>query len=403
LLVYKYSYTFEPVIILKNIFWISFAILVYTYIGYPVMLYIINLIKNIINTQKQPPETYTGSATILIAAYNEKDFILQKLKNIQQLKAPQGGFQIIVVTDGSTDASETIIKYHYPEVMVLHNHVKKGKAAAINRALPYCTGEVIIFSDANTWINPFGLQKMLNHFTHEKVGVVAGEKRIVLGKVKDLALYGESLYWKYESWVKQNESNAHVVIGAAGELLGVRKNLYTILPEELINEDFVLSVSLAKNGWKVVYEPNAYAMEYPSATLQDEMKRKVRIAIGSFQLLKWFMPLLNIFRYPLLGWQYISRKVLRWTICPILLLIVLISNIYIMHLHNFYLLAFIIQCCFYGMALCGYLLAKKGKNVNLFISPFYFVFMHMCQFIGFIRFIQGGNINNWEKIERVGN
>ncbi len=390
-------------LVVNNIFWISFAILLYTYIGYPLILYIINIAKPVIISQYAPANTYTGKATILIAAYNEKDFILQKLKNLQQLKAPEGGFQIIVVTDGSTDASDKLIKDNFPEVLVLHSPTKKGKAAAINNALPYCKGEVIIFSDANTWINPFGLQKMLNHFTNKKVGVVAGEKRIVLGKVKDIALHGESLYWKYESWVKQNESNAFVVIGAAGELLGVRKVLCKQLPEKIINEDFVLSVSIAKEGWKVLYEPNAYAMEYPSATLQGEMKRKVRIAIGSFQLLQWFVPLLNIIKHPLLAWQYISRKVLRWTICPILLVTTLISNIYLCPLHNFYAFALAVQCCFYGMALFGYLLAKKGKSINLFISPFYFVFMHICQFIGFLKFLKGGNITNWEKIERVGN
>jgi poly-beta-1,6-N-acetyl-D-glucosamine synthase len=386
--------------ILEIIFWISFAGLIYTYVGYPLILMIINFFI-------KKPKFNNGlqidnfSVSFVIAAYNEADFIIQKINNLLHLQLPEQ-YQIICVTDGSTDGTDTLVKQTFNNVLVLHQAQRNGKAAAINRAMPFCNGQIIIFSDANTWLNPFSINKILRHFNNPKVGAVAGEKRIVVGKVKDIALYGESLYWHYEAWIKKNESDTNLVVGAAGELFAMRKNLFKPVPENFINEDFVLSVSVAQQGYKVKYEPNAYAMEYPSATLNDEMNRKVRIATGSFQLIGKFINLFNGFKYGLLSWQYISRKFLRWTVCPIFLITTIISNIFIVNLHNFYLFVLCVQALFYILAFLGYLVAKQGKKISLFISPFYFVFMHVCQILGFFKFINGIKNTQWIKVKRVG-
>ena len=383
------------------IFWVSFVGLVYTYIGYPIILNCINLCKQYFNKKNAHTINLPSTITIVIAAYNEVDFILQKITNLKQLELPTNT-QIICITDGSTDGTNTLVTQNFTDVLVLHLPMRNGKAAAVNRAMPYCQGEIIFYSDANTWINPYGITKMLKHFCNPKVGAVAGEKRIVLGKINDVALHGESLYWRYEAWIKKNESNTNTVIGAAGELFAIRKNLFVPIPQNFINEDFVLSVGIAQAGYLVKYEPDAYAMEYPSASINDEMKRKVRIASGSFQLIVKFKNLFNIFKYGLLSWQFISRKIFRWAVCPLLLFIIFVANVFIINLHHFYLFIFGVQVSFYLLSVVGYFIAKKGKNVTLFISPFYFVFMHLCQVLGFIQFVKGVQHTNWQKVKRVG-
>jgi poly-beta-1,6-N-acetyl-D-glucosamine synthase len=383
------------------LFWVSLLVLVYTYIGYPFILMLIKEIKSLNNKNITQNNWYTGSASIVIAAYNEREFIINKIQNLYQIEQPQGGLQIICVTDGSTDGSEKIIKEKFPEVMVLHQEERAGKPAAINRALPFITGEIVIFSDANTWLNPYGIKKMLRHYLNPKVGVVAGEKRIATGRIKDMALHGESFYWRYESWVKSNESEVNNVIGAAGELLSIRKELLKPLPTDKINEDFIMSVQIAINGWRVIYEHDAYAMEYPSATLEDEMMRKVRIATGSFQLLYYFKSLLWVFKNPLLSWQYISRKVLRWIFCPVFLITLFFTSAVLFQKHNFYATLFLGQVLFYCFSIAGYFFAKAGKDSKMFITPFYFVFMHLCQFIGFTNYLKGYSLQDWKKVERV--
>jgi len=190
------------------------------------------------------------------------------------------------------------------------------------------------------------------------------------------------------------------VAGAAGELFSIRTELFKTVDDELILDDFVTSMLVCMQGYKIAYEPGAFATELPSASLAEEEKRKTRIAAGAYQSIGYLKNCLNIFKYPLLGFQYISRRLLRWVCCPPSLVILFISNVFIVNkgsMPAFYTLFLCIQLLFYSMALIGWLLVSAGKKAGIFTIPFYFVFMNYCLVKGFIRFVKGRQTVLWEK------
>jgi len=176
--------------------------------------------------------------------------------------------------------------------------------------------------------------------------------------------------------------------------------LFKAVDDDLILDDFIISMLVCLQGYKIAYEPGAFATELPSASLADEEKRKTRIAAGAYQSIGYLKNCLNIFKYPLLGFQYISRRLLRWICCPPLLIVLLISNIFIVSsgsMAEYYTCFLFTQLIFYSMALSGWLLVNEGKKAGLLTIPFYFVFMNYCLVKGFIRFIKGRQTVLWEK------
>ncbi len=184
----------------------------------------------------------------------------------------------------------------------------------------------IIFSDANTLLNSASVREIVKHYADPRVGGVAGEKKIISEEKDKAVAAGEGIYWKYESFLKRLDSEFYSVVGAAGELFSIRTSLFHEVPPDTIIEDFVQSLQLCKDGWLVRYEPNAYATESASSSMQEEQKRKVRIAAGAFQAMIILRDLFNVFRYPILSFQFISHRILRWTLCPLCLVTGLITN-----------------------------------------------------------------------------
>jgi biofilm PGA synthesis N-glycosyltransferase PgaC len=214
---------------------------------------------------------------------------------------------------------------------------------------------------------------------------------------------GEGAYWKYESQLKKWDSELYSVVGAAGELFSVRKNLMDAVPDGIIIEDFYLSVKIAMNGFKVRYEPEAYAMEAGSSSIAEERKRKVRISAGGLQAVAIFFPLLNFFKYGLFSFQYISHRFLRWTLAPLSLLLLIITNVALVYVEAgmFYWLTAVGQLFFYLLAFIGNLLELSGKSSKVFLIPFYFVFMNLTVYQGFLRLVKGKQSAVWEKSKRA--
>lgn len=382
------------------VFWISFAILFYTYFGYGILLYIwLKFFRKKsyeIGGYDNPRDL--PELTLLIAAYNEADFLEEKIANCFKLQYPKEKLKICFVTDGTTDNSQEILSL-YPDIQVFHEEERRGKMAAVDRVIPLIDSSVTVLSDANSLLNPGAMLQLADHFADPKIGAVAGEKKIRVGRVAD-ATSGEGLYWKYESKLKSWDSELHSVVGAAGELFAFRTELYEELPSDTLIEDFVQSMLIARKGYKVAYEADAYAEEYSSASIQDELKRKIRIAAGGIQAVVRLRDLLNPFKYKLLSFQYISHRVLRWTLAPLALVFLFISNIFLLKGSGFYQLVFLGQLSFYLAAILGYFLERKKIRLKLLFVPFYFCMMNYAVFAGFRRYLQGRQSVLWEKAQR---
>ncbi len=386
-------------------FWICLFILFYTYIGYGILLYLMVKIKRM--TVKKRNQYYSfdqlPSATIIIAAYNEEDIIQQKIENTFGLFYPKEKISYLIVTDGSSDNTASIVK-NFPQITLLHSNERKGKINAVHRAMKQTVSEIVIFTDANTFLNKDALTNIARHYMDSKVGAVAGEKRVQIEDNSD-ATAGEGYYWKYESTLKKWDSELYTVVGAAGELFSIRSSLYQPVQPDTILDDFLISMNIAGKGYRIVYEPNAFALESSSANMKEEMKRKVRIAAGGIQSILRLKKLFNIFRFPVLSFQYISHRVLRWTITPFLMIIVFILNIYIIINTQtiLYLVLLAAQIIFYGAAFSGWILDQMQiKNKFLFI-PYYFCFMNFAILAGIKRYFSGNQKAVWDKAARKAN
>lgn len=341
------------------------------------------------------------SCTLLIAAYNEENFITEKINNTLELAYPEGKLEIIFVTDGSTDRTPDILK-EYPQIKLLHQKERKGKVAAMHRAVEHVKTEIIIFTDANTLLNKDALIKISRHYADEKTGAVAGEKRVHYNEKADAGAAGEGFYWEYESTLKKWDSELYSVVGAAGELFSVRRSLYSPVSEDTILDDFMISMLIAAKGYRIIYEPEAFAIETASENISEELKRKVRIAAGGIQSIVRLNSLLNIFNYGLLSFQYISHRVLRWTITPFLLILVLILNILIclQTPDMIYYLLLTGQIFFYVMALLGMEFEKKELRFKFFFIPYYFCVMNYAALAGLKRYMGKQQSAIWEKASR---
>lgn len=387
--------------ILSVIFWLSIFIVCYSYIGYGLLLYLVIRVKRLLQGKKADAAApFVPDVTFLVAAYNEEDFIAEKIANSLAMNYPAGKIQFIFVTDGSSDNTNEIISQH-PRITLLYDPQRKGKMAAVNRAMAMVTTPFVVLSDANTLLNPAAVSLLMQHFADDQVGVVAGEKK-VMATTGGAEAQGEGMYWKYESLLKKWDAELYSVMGAAGELIAIRTALYEQPQEDTILDDFMISFKINMKGYRVMYEPAAYAMETSSASLQEEYKRKVRISAGGFQSMGRLLPLLNPFRYPKITWQYISHRVLRWTLAPLSLLLALVANILLIVFNGgpVYIITGVLQLLFYMAAFTGYVLAQKQIKAKYFYIPFYFVFMNVAVYIGCIRFFRKRQSAVWERAQR---
>lgn len=380
------------------IFEVSCGLVFYNYAGYAVIVFILNKVTG--SKQKaEDDETYRPTVAFIVAAYNEQDVIKQKIVNSLELDYPRDRIEFLFVTDGSIDRTTELITQS-PGIRLLHRPERNGKSAALNRAVAEATQEIIIASDANTLLNKDAIKNITRHYRSTKTGGVAGEKKVLTAAAgtEDVGA-GEGLYWKYESALKKLDADFYSVVGAAGELFSLRRDLYEPLPHNVILDDFVLSLRVTQKGYRIRYEPEAYAMELPSFSMKDEKKRKVRIAAGGFQAIGMLSSLFAFWRYPRLSFLYVSHRVLRWTLSPLCLIIALISNAILIPAGTGFLVLFAAQAGFYGLSGLAALSPSLRKNKVAKLA-YYFTFMNVSVILGFFRFLRGSQSASWEKARR---
>jgi cellulose synthase/poly-beta-1,6-N-acetylglucosamine synthase-like glycosyltransferase len=386
------------------LFWISLFIIFYAFLGYGIVLYILMRIRIAVKGRRKIEDelqiTDWPTVTLIVAAYNEAAYMEEKIANTLQLDYPADKIRFLFVTDGSTDETPAIIQKH-PGIQLMHQPARNGKIAAVHRAMGQVSTEIVVFTDANTALNKLAIKRICRHYRDNKVGAVSGEKRVQVDAVSD-ATAGEGVYWKYESKLKAWDSELYSVVGAAGELFSVRTDLYQPVPADTILDDFMISLLIAEKGYRIVYEPDAYASETSSASIGEELKRKVRISAGGIQSITRLTSLMNPFRFPVLSFQYISHRVLRWTVVPFLMILVLLLNIAIVATGGtgIYLLLLAGQVLFYGASLLGWLMEKKQLRMKLLFVPYYFCMMNYAVIAGIRRFYSGKQSAAWEKAKR---
>ncbi|WP_195371538.1 MULTISPECIES: glycosyltransferase family 2 protein [Parabacteroides] len=386
---------------IKYLFWIGIFIVFYTYLGYGILLYTLVRIKEVFHKPVRYDLTDPlPEVTLFIAAYNEEDIVAAKMKNCHALSYPVDKLKIVWVTDGSNDHTNEYLK-KYPEVTVLFQPERRGKTAALNRGIQHVTTPYVVFTDANTMLNADAITEIVRQFSNPKVGCVAGEKRVETATAQG-ATAGEGIYWKYESALKALDYRLYSAVGAAGELFAVRTELFEQMPPDTLLDDFILSLRIAQKGYKIAYCKEAYATETASLNMKEEEKRKIRIAAGGLQSVWRLRSLFNIFRYGTLSFQFISHRVLRWTITPIVLFLLIPLNIILTCKSEFtYIFLLLLQVAFYIMAYAGYLLERRNLRNKLLFIPYYFSFMNINVIRGF--FYLAGNKGNgaWEKAKRI--
>jgi biofilm PGA synthesis N-glycosyltransferase PgaC len=384
------------------IFWVSLFLVFYTFIGYGLLLLVVVKLKRIFNPTKRKQHAFDDlpTCTLVVAAYNEEDFISEKIANTLAVKYPESKLSFLFVTDGSTDRTAEIVA-QYPQVKLMHSTAREGKIVAVHRAIQEVTTEVVVFTDANTFLNEDALVNLCRHYAEEKVGAIAGEKRVMVEESAD-ATAGEGFYWKYESKLKSWDSELYSVVGAAGELFSIRRNLYQPVPADCVLDDFMISMRIAEKGYVIVYEPDAYAMETSSANITEELKRKIRIAAGGIQSVIWLKSLLLPFKYPVLSFQYISHRVLRWTITPFLMILVFIVNVIIVSKDPgiLYMILLLAQVLFYLSAYLGRVMEARKLRVKILFIPYYFCIMNYAVLAGLLRYFFSGQSVIWEKAIR---
>lgn len=391
----------------KITFWGLLFIVFYAYLGYGILLFILVRIKRLMNpVKKNYDPDYEPEVTLFVAAYNEKDYVDAKVENSFSLEYPQEKVRQVWVTDGSDDGTPDILKkYKDQGVEVYHEDKRGGKIGAMNRGMQFVKSPITIFSDGNTMLGKESIQRIVRLFANPKVGCVSGEKRI-FSKEKDSAVGTEGIYWKYESKLKKWDAELYSVVGAAGELFAVRTEMFEPVEKDTLLDDFIISLRIAMRGHTIQYDPEAYAIESASANVKEELKRKVRIAAGGIQSIIRLKPLLNIFKYGLLSFQYISHRVLRWTLAPWSLPFIFLLNLWIAwqagftNITNLYVILFYAEVLFYALALTGWYLENRQISQKIFFVPYYFFVMNYAVFAGIRRFFKGQQSVNWERAKR---
>ena len=391
---------------IEILFWICLFIVFYTYIGYGLVLYVLVKVKEMFHKQKAftlPTDEELPEVTLLVAAYNEEEVVDEKMRNSLALDYPKGKLKWLWVTDGSNDGTNEKLKA-YPETEIVYQPERQGKTAALNRAIERVKTPIVVFTDANTMINREAIREMVRTFMDEKVGCVAGEKRIAVKEKDNAASGGEGIYWKYESALKRLDGKLYSAMGAAGELFAIRTELFEKMEKDTLLDDFILSLRIVQRGYKIAYCSTAYAMESGSADMKEEEKRKVRIAAGGLQSIWRLRALLNPFRYGTVSFQYVSHRVLRWSVTPIALFALIPLNVVLATLdtgHSLYKIILLLQILFYGMGLWGYYLSTRQIKNKILYIPYYFLFMNINVIRGAFYLRKRKGNGAWEKAKRA--
>jgi cellulose synthase/poly-beta-1,6-N-acetylglucosamine synthase-like glycosyltransferase len=385
------------VIGIELLYWIQAALVFYVYVGYPVLLWAWNRLR----PERPVParDGFAPSVSLIIPAFNEELVIAQKLENSLALRYPAAQLEILVVSDGSTDRTAEIVRdYADRGIRLLDLPENVGKAAAENKAVERIHGDILLFTDANVSLGRDAVRNLARHFSDPQVGCVIGQ--VTYNNEGETGVSeGEGFYWRYELYIRQQESRVGNLAAGSGPIMALRRELFRHLDPD-ISEDFVLPMQSAIEGYRVVYEPEAISSERLfQVSTRDMLKTRARTTTLDTRSLYLCRALLNPFRYPLYAWGLVSHKLLRWLV-PVFMIGLLAANLLLLR-WPFYRLSLALQVVAYLAAIAGSLWQEKGKPPRLLSIPFSFCLANAAVLVGVMRFATGKRSGRWKPVRQT--
>lgn len=386
--------------LLLSAFWICFSLIVYTYFVYPLILFVCYALAQLrtdllylLARRDRRVSAMAGESlavAFVIAAYNEERNLRQKIANLRELDYPTSKLQIVIVSDGSTDTTNQILAtVTDPHFEIVELPQRGGKASALNVAVSRARHDLLVFSDASTLFAPDAVRKLARHFGDRSVGAVCGALRFQANAESQQT---EGVYWRYESMIRLMEGRLGATLTASGAIYALRREAWLPLAPGTVLDDFVVPVNARRQGYRVLYDPEAVALDFAPSSIKGEFARRVRLAVGSFRSLGDFL------RAPLPGFArfaFVSHKVMRW-IVPQLLVGMLVCNIFVLH-HPFYLAFFSFQMAFYAWAAAGYLFQERMRRVRFAMMGYFLLAMNLAFLVGLFRVLTKREVA-WERV-----
>jgi biofilm PGA synthesis N-glycosyltransferase PgaC len=372
-------------------FWLLCAGLLYTYVGYPVLIAVLARLR----ARPVRREPIAPAASLLIVAHNEERVIAAKLENCLSQDYPSERLEIVMASDGSTDRTEAITaEFARRSVRLIHFERRRGKASVLNELVPSLTGEIVILSDARQRYAPDAVRQLVMNFADPSVGAASGELCLT-GKERSPIGQGLETYWSYEKWMRQSESLVNSTVGATGAIYAIRRTLFRPIPTDTLLDDVLIPMGVVRQGYRVVFDSAAIAYDEVSRSRRQEFVRKVRTIAGNFQAFSRESWLLNPFSNPI--WlQTVSHKGLR-LVAPLWIIALFALNAALVSVSWFYAGAFGAQLAFYLLALAGFLLERRGRANRLATACYVFCVLNATTLVSFYRFVTGTQRAAWER------
>ncbi|RYD35156.1 MAG: glycosyltransferase family 2 protein [Verrucomicrobiaceae bacterium] len=391
-------------IFLSLIFLFCSLAVLHTYLLYPLTLGILDQLwprkAKAQYPDKLPDEL--PSVSVIVAAYNERKVIGERIRNALELHHPPERLEVIIASDGSDDGTPGLVAEAAaadPRVRLLDYPERRGKVNVLNDAVATARGEILLFSDANVSFREDALRTLLAHFANPRTAVVCGRLIFEEGATHDVKT--EGIYWKLETWLKKREGRRGSLLGANGAIFAMRKDLWETCPPDTLVEDFFIPMRLLQKGWQVFYEPAAIAVEEAAPSMEDEFVRRIRIGAGDFQALSRLLPMLAPSR-GFASYAFFSHKVLRW-LTPFLMIGALASNLPLALLATgpWFKILLICQLVIYALAIIGIYWRPQQVMGRILAVPTQFVMMNLALFLGFFRWCNGSQRVAWKRTPRT--
>jgi cellulose synthase/poly-beta-1,6-N-acetylglucosamine synthase-like glycosyltransferase len=373
---------------MKILFWFFIGLTFFIYFVYPVIIFLLAKVKGEGGEKKD----ITPLVSLIIPVHNEEKVIREKVLNVLSLDYPKDKLEIIFALDGCHDKThEILLSFNDSRIKIFDNQKRMGKVATLNKTVPLAKGEIVLFSDANSIYEPDTLKKLIRNFADEKVGCVSG-KLCYIDTDSTSVSKGQDLYWKYETFIKIQESKLGKLLITNGSIQAVRKAIYPY-PDPHIADDFSIPLLVQAEGYKVLYEPEAVVYEMATRSLKEDLAQKVRVLSQGFKgVIRLRKDLLTL--SPLGIFELFFHKILRWGVIfymiPIFFLNIPLAK------EPFYLYLMILQIIFYSLACTGLILRHKNK-IKIFYVPFFFCLINGAALIALYKFIVNAETRIWDK------
>lgn len=388
--------------VISVLFWISLLLFLWTYFGYPFMMYAWAKIR----PHKIEREDWEPTVTLLIPAYNEIDVIERKLENAVNLNYPKDKLEVMLIDDGSDDGTLDVARRYVEQhgITLIEKENRSGKMSSVNLGFEHAKGDIVILSDASPSYEADSIRILIRPLADESVGVVVGT--LAVWDAENSVAKPAGLYWKYEAALRGWETKTGSTVAVHGNMFATRKTLFKPLTAGTINDEFSIAMEVLRAGKRVVYERDAVSYDDVSVTMEDEFKRRVRINAGRYQAL-FSAGYLNAPTFDI-TFRLFSHKLLR-PLTPLLMLGMLLGNLVALFwvaapfrhigLLTGWWAAFLWagQMVFYGLALLGWLLERQNRRNRLLNVIYFFVSSNVAALFGLWRWIRGSQKVTWQK------